>query len=201
MEPVKIHINVAIKESFDQLQRPNLKRLLQFRNCRILRDHKIISEDFWVRDGKIVDPEKVFFDEKISADVQIDCKGALISPGFIELQINGKILPLLKKHSGGLHGAAVLGVHLEGPFINPKKKGAHPEDCIQGLSKGFMSLQEIYGTVENVRIVTLAPELENAAQVINELTKRGITVSLGKTSTVYENSSSCRNIYIYIYTQ
>jgi N-acetylglucosamine-6-phosphate deacetylase len=66
------------------------KKLLQFRNCKILRDHAIITEDFWVRDGKIVDPEKVFFDEKISANVQIDCKGALIAPGFLDLQINGK---------------------------------------------------------------------------------------------------------------
>jgi N-acetylglucosamine-6-phosphate deacetylase len=66
------------------------KKLLQFRNCQILRDHAIITEDFWVRNGKIVDPEKVFFDEKISADVQIDCKRALIAPGFIDLQINGK---------------------------------------------------------------------------------------------------------------
>jgi len=66
------------------------KKLLQFKNCQILRDHTIITEDFWVRNGKIVDPEKVFFDEKISADVQIDCKGALIAPGFIDLQINGK---------------------------------------------------------------------------------------------------------------
>jgi N-acetylglucosamine-6-phosphate deacetylase len=65
-------------------------RLLQFRNCQILRDHAIITEDFWVRNGKIVDPEKVFFDEKISADIQIDCKGALIAAGFIDLQINGK---------------------------------------------------------------------------------------------------------------
>lgn len=64
-------------------------KLFQFRNCQILRDHTVISEDFWVRNGKIVDPEKVFFDEKISADVQIDCKGALIAPGFIDLQING----------------------------------------------------------------------------------------------------------------
>jgi len=66
------------------------KNLLQFKNCQILRDHAIVTEDFWVRNGKIVDPEKVFFDEKISADVQIDCKGALIAPGFIDLQINGK---------------------------------------------------------------------------------------------------------------
>jgi N-acetylglucosamine-6-phosphate deacetylase len=66
------------------------KKLLQFKNCQILRDHAVITEDFWVRNGKIVDPEKVFFDEKISADVEIDCKGALIAPGFIDLQINGK---------------------------------------------------------------------------------------------------------------
>jgi N-acetylglucosamine-6-phosphate deacetylase len=66
------------------------KKLLQFKNCQILRDHAVITEDFWVRNGKIVDPEKVFFGEKISADVQIDCKGALIAPGFIDLQINGK---------------------------------------------------------------------------------------------------------------
>jgi N-acetylglucosamine-6-phosphate deacetylase len=41
------------------------------------------------------------------------------------------------------------------------------------------SLQDVYGSMENVRIVTLAPELNNATDVIEELTKRGITVSLG----------------------
>lgn len=38
--------------------------LIQFHNCRILRNHKIIREDLWVRCGKIINPEKVFFDEK-----------------------------------------------------------------------------------------------------------------------------------------
>jgi N-acetylglucosamine-6-phosphate deacetylase len=41
------------------------------------------------------------------------------------------------------------------------------------------SVQEVYGSMENVRIVTLAPELNNAVDVIEDLTKRGITVSLG----------------------
>jgi N-acetylglucosamine-6-phosphate deacetylase len=41
------------------------------------------------------------------------------------------------------------------------------------------SLQGVYGNMENVRIVTLAPELNNAVDVIEELAKRGITVSLG----------------------
>jgi N-acetylglucosamine-6-phosphate deacetylase len=38
----------------------------------------------------------------------------------------------------------------------------------------------MYGSMENVRIITLAPELNNAVEVIEELTERGITVSLGK---------------------
>lgn len=44
-------------------------RLIRFHDCRILRNHKIIKEDLWVRNGKIIDPEKIFFDEKSRADV------------------------------------------------------------------------------------------------------------------------------------
>lgn len=65
--------------------------LKQFHNCNILRDGKIISEDLWVRDGKIINPEKIFYDEKILPDYKVDCQGALISPGYIDLQINGTL--------------------------------------------------------------------------------------------------------------
>lgn len=65
-------------------------RLVQFTNCKIIRNGQILTEDdLWVRDGKIVDPEKVFFDEKAQSHVKVDCKAALIAPGFIDLQING----------------------------------------------------------------------------------------------------------------
>lgn len=69
----------------------NSVTLIQFRNCRILRNSKIIREDLWVRNGTIINPEKVFFDEQQQAHQQIDCKNAIISPGFIDLQINGKV--------------------------------------------------------------------------------------------------------------
>lgn len=68
----------------------NSKSLVKFFNCTLLRGHKLVQEDLWVRDGKIINPEKVFFDERNFADVEIDCDGALISPGFIDLQINGE---------------------------------------------------------------------------------------------------------------
>jgi N-acetylglucosamine-6-phosphate deacetylase len=66
------------------------EKVIQFRNCSILRDGKIIKEDLWTRGGKIINPEPIFFDEKDYADVQIDCEGALIAPGFIDVQINGE---------------------------------------------------------------------------------------------------------------
>ncbi|XP_043670760.1 N-acetylglucosamine-6-phosphate deacetylase isoform X1 [Vespula pensylvanica] len=198
--------------------------LKQFHNCNILRDGKIINEDLWVRDGKIINPEKIFYDEKILPDYKIDCQGALISPGYIDLQINGgfgvdfshnienveeginkvakklleygvtsfcptlvtspsdtyyKVLPKIKKQNGGSRGATVLGVHLEGPFISLHKKGAHPEEYIKNFEHGFKSIIDMYGILDNVCLLTLAPEIPNAMSVINELCKRNIKVSVG----------------------
>lgn len=74
-------------------------KLIQFRNCRLLRNHTIIKDDLWVRNGKIIDPMGVFFDEECHSDIQIDCKEALIAPGFIDLQINGNFqVELIKKY-------------------------------------------------------------------------------------------------------
>ncbi|ETN71755.1 hypothetical protein NECAME_19187, partial [Necator americanus] len=42
-----------------------------------------------VRDGKIIDGAAVFYDEKRNPDIQVDCEGHILSPGFIDIQING----------------------------------------------------------------------------------------------------------------
>lgn len=46
-----------------------------------------------MREGKILNPEKLFFEEKGSADIQLDCKDSIIAPGFIDVQINGTVKP------------------------------------------------------------------------------------------------------------
>ena len=74
--------------------------------------------------------------------------------------------------------AKVLGAHLEGPFLNPAKRGAHPQEYLKPLSlKAMQELLEPYLNV--VKIVTLAPELETAAEVIPWLRSHNIVVSLG----------------------
>lgn len=50
----------------------------------------VCREDLWVRDGKILNPEKLFFDEEGFADHKVDCGSKIIAPGFIDVQINGK---------------------------------------------------------------------------------------------------------------
>ena len=68
---------------------PHPGTLVQFTNCRILYQNQILREDFWVRDGRIMNPEKIFYSEKIVSDVKIDCGNLLIVPGYIDVQING----------------------------------------------------------------------------------------------------------------
>lgn len=91
------------------------------------------------------------------------------------------ILPNLVRRAGsGEHGATVLGVHLEGPFISQAKKGAHPPDLIREHEiRNFDQIMEIYGSLDNASIVTLAPELDRNGLIIEKLARKGIVVSLG----------------------
>lgn len=75
-----------------------------------------------------------------------------------------------------------VGSHLEGPFINPAMKGAHKEHLMRQLStKGAQEIEEFYGSLDHVSIITLAPELagENM-EAIQQLVKRNIVVSIGR---------------------
>ena len=64
-------------------------KLYQFVNCRILRNHKIVNEDLWLKNGIIQDPQKIFYEQKVVSDIVVNCKGLYLFPGFIDLQING----------------------------------------------------------------------------------------------------------------
>lgn len=70
-------------------------------------------------------------------------------------------------------GPAMLGVHLEGPFLGGAP-GAHPRDLLAAID-----LEWLGALPDVVRLVTLAPELAHAVEAIELLVRRGIVVSLG----------------------
>ena len=74
--------------------------------------------------------------------------------------------------------AKVLGVHLEGPFLNVEKRGAHPAQYL--LKPTLENVNQVLGkNPELIKIITLAPELDLSNQIIPYLKSLGITVSLG----------------------
>ncbi len=74
--------------------------------------------------------------------------------------------------------AQILGVHLEGPFLNFQKRGAHPAEHLLPLT--LENVKQVLGDYAHVvKIITLAPELDVTEQVIPYLHSLGITVSLG----------------------
>lgn len=72
------------------LCKQNPGKIIQFTNCKIVLGQDIVEGDLWTLDGKIIDGKKVFFDKKECADIKVNCKGLIISPSFIDVQINGK---------------------------------------------------------------------------------------------------------------
>ena len=74
--------------------------------------------------------------------------------------------------------AHIIGAHLEGPFLNAAKRGAHPAECLQPLT--MATIQKVIGDFADVvSIMTLAPEVAEDSGVIEWLTQQGIVVSLG----------------------
>ncbi len=72
----------------------------------------------------------------------------------------------------------LLGAHLEGPFLEPTRRGAHPAQHLAAPSLAALA-ERIKGFEDDIDLVTLAPELEGAGAVITALAERGIVVSLG----------------------
>jgi N-acetylglucosamine-6-phosphate deacetylase len=74
--------------------------------------------------------------------------------------------------------AQILGIHLEGPFLNRQKRGAHPEAYLLPLT--LDRVDDVLGEHAHiVKVITLAPELDPKSEVVPYLRDLGIIISLG----------------------
>ena len=158
---------------------------------------------------------------------RIDAADLILTPGFIDLQLNGgfghdftaepgtiwsvaqhlpchgvtAFLPTVVTSPAatvvaaqrvmaqgpppGFSGAKPLGLHVEGPFLNPAKKGAHNPAYLRTPN---LEATANWSPEQNVRLVTMAPELDGATEVIAALAERGVVVSAGHSLADYDQA-------------
>jgi N-acetylglucosamine-6-phosphate deacetylase len=92
---------------------------------------------------------------------------------------------LLEQRPSAYRGAEPLGLHIEGPFLNPRKKGAHNPAYLQAPDTAHLAGWSPAG---GVRLVTLAPELPGAIPVIETLAASGVVVSAGHSMATYDEA-------------
>ena len=84
-------------------------------------------------------------------------------------------------------GAKVVGINMEGPFLDPAKKGAHVEEWITAPDAAFV--RELNQDADGlVRLVTLAPNMDGAEEFIKEMHEE-VCISLGHTAADYDCAS------------
>lgn len=190
----------------------------------VLKNHAIIISDDYIKDICPI--------SYLTKDIkQYDMSGLIISPGFLDLQLNGcggvqfndnlqsisiqtlkimqitnrffgctSFLPTLISSSDSLIKKAVeivrlflnknknqiLGLHLEGPFINVEKKGIHDASIIRLPSKKMINY--LCNNNDVIKKITLAPEQLINMSTIEKLKQSGIYISIGHSNATYQEA-------------
>lgn len=83
--------------------------------------------------------------------------------------------------------AQPLGIHLEGPFLSHLRRGVHPPEDL--LSPDLHTFERFWQAARGtIRVMTIAPELPGAAELISEAARRGVCVSIGHSDAALEEA-------------
>jgi N-acetylglucosamine-6-phosphate deacetylase len=100
-----------------------------------------------------------------------------------------KAIKVVNEAMGQTKGAEIIGSYVEGPYITPEHRGAHPVKFMRELS--IEELNELIEVSNNtIKVITIAPEKELALEAIKFLTDKGIHVSIGHTNADYDMTNN-----------
>ena len=112
----------------------------------------------------------------VTADVDAICRGA-----------EGISKYMGEQRLAGDSRAEVLGIHFEGPFINPIRRGVQPAEFIR-LPSAELLEKFIEASAGHAQLLTIAPELLGAVPCIDAARKAGLVVGMGHTDATYEQA-------------
>jgi N-acetylglucosamine-6-phosphate deacetylase len=94
---------------------------------------------------------------------------------------------IAQQHCNSRPAAEILGIHFEGPFISPERRGVHPPEWIR-LPNTELLDKFVTAAQGNALILTIAPELLGAMPCIDAAHKSGMVVGIGHTDATYEQT-------------
>ncbi|MFW5434848.1 N-acetylglucosamine-6-phosphate deacetylase [Paenibacillus apiarius] len=115
------------------------------------------------------------------------------STSFLATSVSSAIEDLLnmirsvKRVVGQEEGAKIAGIHLEGPYLNPKRKGMQNEQYLRHPDIGEM--KEIFREAGSlIKMITIAPELPGGVELISFLKKQEVVVAVAHSDATYEEA-------------
>lgn len=147
-------------------------------------------------DSHINGGEKYYFTQKADAEAiediyhaSVNTGTAYVLPTLITSPAENilKGIEAVKSYLSKNPDSGVLGMHLEGPFLNPVKRGAHVKEFVRVPTNA--ELEEIIRNGKDViKLMTIAPEMFTDEQ-IQMLVESGITISAGHSNATYEEAA------------
>lgn len=192
---------------------------------RVLNGHGFVTGQGVVLEGDRIAAVLPETEALARADQRVDLQGAILAPGFVDVQVNGGggvlfnddlsvdaiaaigaahrkfgttgFLPtLISEDLGAIDRAlraveaaiaagvpGVLGVHVEGPFLNAARAGIHDKKKFRVLDERASAL--LGSLSAGVTLVTLAPE-RTEPQMIRQLAAAGVVIAAGHTDADYD---------------
>ncbi|HKN76280.1 MAG TPA: N-acetylglucosamine-6-phosphate deacetylase [Candidatus Acidoferrum sp.] len=109
------------------------------------------------------------------------------SPDDTIRSVEGIAHYISRQHETDDTRAEVLGIHFEGPFLSPARRGVHPPEWLQ-LPSAEMLEKLLHAAAGNAQILTIAPELLGAMPCIDAARNAGMVVAMGHTDATYEQA-------------
>ena len=115
---------------------------------------------------------------------------SFLATALIHREEDNRHLEIAGEYAGiDLGGANLMGLHIEGPFISREKRGGIPPAGIETPSVEVLN-ELIKTTKGTLKMMTIAPEVDGALDVIRELVNRGVVASFGHSNANYEETKA-----------
>jgi N-acetylglucosamine-6-phosphate deacetylase len=176
-------------ESRDGLELPSGVDLVSFNDCTIapgfidIHIHGSAGYDVMQADQE---PRPRFENFLAQHGVTSYCPTTVTAPLGTTLSALERLADAMESADGS-SGARALGIHLEGPFLSHARRGVHSTADL--LPPTVAMFEKFWQAARgHIRVMTIAPELDGATEVITEAKRRGVCVSLGHSDATLESA-------------